>query len=255
MNRQMAINTCSSRRLACLGIFILSALMPACMQRMAEQPYYRPLVPSKFFEDGRSARPLERGVVARGQLLDDHPLMTGLTPEARAKQFDPLPPDGEGVAERIDPDPAAPFSVKNYVDDFPIPINKTTLKRGESLYSGFCAMCHGPLGNGRGKIWERGYLKPTSFLDENSHGFSRWRLDVAMNPYNLQDAESYAPVGYIYEVITRGYGGMPSYSSQIKPEDRWSIIAYVRALQLSRTATVKDLPEDEQSAIQEQLGE
>ncbi len=103
-------------------------------------------------------------------------------------------------------------------------------------------MCHGPLGNGQGKIWERGYLQPTSFhtskVDEKteattepdnvrgrSRGYAIWGIDIPMKE---------VPVGYYFEVMTKGYGGMPSYSAQVTPEDRWRIIAYIRTLQNSQ---------------------
>ena len=61
------------------------------------------------------------------------------------------------------------------------------------------------------------------------------------------------PVGYYFEVISRGYGGMPDYASQIPPDDRWKIIAYVRALQLSQWAPLKDLSENERDKAQKEL--
>jgi hypothetical protein len=100
------------------------------------------------------------------------------------------------------------------------------------------------LGNGQGKIWERGYLTPTSFHTQKvdasevdmsdkkpplgfSRGYALWGIEIP-----LRDA----PVGYYFEVITKGFGGMPSYSAQIPPADRWRIIAYVRVLQMSQIA-------------------
>ncbi len=131
-----------------------------------------------------------------------------------------------------------------YADEFPFQITQADLKRGQDRYTIFCAVCHGPLGNGQGKIWERGYLTPTSFhtkpvtttevaaknKDEGlglSRGYKLWGHRVPMDE---------APVGYYFEVITKGYGGMPSYSAQISPADRWRIIAYVRALQMTQRA-------------------
>ncbi|MFO0824672.1 MAG: cytochrome c [Gemmataceae bacterium] len=102
---------------------------------------------------------------------------------------------------------------------------------------------------GKAKIWERGYLNPTSFHTTivgkhelpvtnapasplgYSRGYALWGISMPMRD---------APVGYYFEVITKGYGGMPNYAAQISPADRWRIIAYVRALQYSQHAT--DLP-------------
>jgi mono/diheme cytochrome c family protein len=77
----------------------------------------------------------------------------------------------------------------------------------------YCVVCHDPLGTGRGKIVERGYTKPTS--------------------YHIPRLRS-VPVGHLFAVISEGYGSMPSYAGQIEPRDRWAIVAYVRALQLSQ---------------------
>jgi hypothetical protein len=111
-------------------------------------------------------------------------------------------------------------------------------------------VCHGTLGNGQGKIWERGYLTPTSF---HTRKVSPTEIDVK-NPQGLGTSRGYSlwghtvpmdevPVGYIFEVITKGYGGMPSYSAQIPPQDRWRIIAYIRVLQLSLRPDAKLPPE------------
>ena len=92
---------------------------------------------------------------------------------------------------------------------------------------------------------ERGYLKPPSLHTDLSRGFQRRGQKVP-----LRDA----PVGYYFEVITQGYGAMPSYASQVAPEDRWKIIAYVRALQLSQGARLADLPEGQREAARKALG-
>jgi len=246
-------------------VLALAAGVVGCKQQMGDQPYYRPYEPTEFFEDGRSNRPLERGVVHRGQYLDNDPLVTGLTQEewgrfwARGdRKVDPAaataPEDRTTAygAPRFDPRPGQPNSgAAVYVTEFPFEITAQDLAIGGQRFTAFCAMCHGPLGNGKGKIWERGYLKPTSFHTEPVEanepadfgqiplGFSRgfWKWDVRIP---MRDV----PVGYYFEVISKGYGAMGSYAAQIKPADRWRIIAYVRALQLSQRAEVGALPAD-----------
>ena len=64
-----------------------------------------------------------------------------------------------------------------------------------------------------------------------------------------------APVGYFYEVITHGFGSMPDYAEQIPPRDRWAIVAYLRALQLSQHAPLKDLPDAQRDLVRAKLGE
>jgi cytochrome c len=119
----------------------------------------------------------------------------------------------------------------DYVNEFPIEINLAALERGRQRYNIFCAVCHDETGNGNGKIVERGYTRPPSYVTDYSRGFDRRGYKVL-----LRDV----PVGYFMEVITQGYGAMPDYSSQVPPEDRWKIAAYIKALQLSQHADLND---------------
>src|SRR5271165_2981715 len=107
-------------------------------------------------------------------------------------------------------------------DVMPFPVTREVLDRGRERYNIFCAPCHSRVGDGNGFVPSRGFArKPPSF-----------------HIVRLQKA----PVGYFYDVITEGFGIMPDYASQIPPRDRWSIVAYVRALQLSQNATKADVP-------------
>ena len=240
-----------------LALIPLAAV--GCRQKMADQPYYRPLEHSDFFPDGRASRPLERGTVHRAQYLDTDPIATGLTREEwdRAYQFAvPMkidaPPlaDADKILRAVGApryDQRKPGQPKVYVEGYPFQMTAADLQRGEERYTIFCAVCHGPLGNGQGKIWERGYLSPTSFHTNKvdpkevdlklppgrgiSRGYALWNPSV-----QDQIPMDEVPVGYIFEVITKGYGGMPSYSAQISPEDRWRIVAHVKRLQYTQRA-------------------
>ena len=106
---------------------------------------------------------------------------------------------------------------------FPLPLTPELLNRGQERYRIFCSPCHGIQGDGNGMVSMRGMKHPPSYHDP--------RLRQVSN-------------GYLYDVITNGFGGMLSYSAQVPPADRWAIIAYVRALQLSRNAPVSELPPD-----------
>jgi len=237
-------------------------VLAGCQQKMAKQPSFRPLEGDSFFDDGRASRPWVEGTVYVGKRPPFSPIMTGLTPEGQ--KFEPR------VNEAAIP-AGAPDDVKNYVDAFPFKMTEADLIRGQERFTIYCTPCHSPLGDGKGKIVERGFLKPTSFHPDRkfaekqkadgilptspeyklpigySRGFNRYRLEVPMDE---------VPVGYIFEVITRGYGGMPSHAEpQITPEDRWRIIAYVRALQLSQSMNLKDLPPKEQEAARKALDE
>jgi hypothetical protein len=107
-------------------------------------------------------------------------------------------------------------------DVMPFPVTKEVLERGRERFNIFCAPCHSRLADGNGFVPARGFArKPPSF-----------------HIVRLQKA----PVGYFYDVISEGFGIMPDYASQIPPRDRWDIVAYVRALQLSQSATLADVP-------------
>jgi hypothetical protein len=104
-----------------------------------------------------------------------------------------------------------------------VKVNGKLLARGENRYKIFCTPCHGLQGDGQGMIATRGMKRPPS--------------------YHI-DRLRQAPNGYFYDVMSNGFGAMYSYSERITPADRWAIIAYIRALQLSRNAKVADLPAD-----------
>ena len=120
------------------------------------------------------------------------------------------------------------------------------MERGQERFTIFCAVCHDPIGNGNGKIVQRGYTRPPSYVTDYSRGFERRGIKV-----KLRDV----PVGYYFEVVSKGYGAMPDYAAQIPPRDRWAIIAYIRALQLSQHARLEGLPEAERQAARKALEE
>jgi mono/diheme cytochrome c family protein len=106
-------------------------------------------------------------------------------------------------------------------DYLPFPVSDDVLARGRERFNIYCSPCHSRLGDGNGMIAQRGFRHPPSYHIE--------RLRKA-------------PLGYFFDVMSNGFGAMPDYSSQIPPRDRWCIVAYIRALQLSQNATSADLP-------------
>ncbi|MGC2769269.1 MAG: cytochrome c [Candidatus Acidiferrum sp.] len=104
---------------------------------------------------------------------------------------------------------------------FPLPLTKDLLARGQDRYNIFCSPCHGLQGDGNGMVTLRGMKHPPTYHQE------RLRNE---------------PNGYFFDVITNGFGAMSGYSMQLEPRDRWAIVSYVRALQLSRNAPVGELP-------------
>lgn len=104
---------------------------------------------------------------------------------------------------------------------FPFAMTRADLDRGQERFNIFCAPCHSRIGDGNGMVVQRGFRQAAS-------------LHI--------DRLRQSPPGYFFDVMTNGFGAMPSYSAQITPADRWRIVAYVRALQLSRAATAADVP-------------
>jgi hypothetical protein len=116
-----------------------------------------------------------------------------------------------------------------FLDAMPLTISRGVLERGQDRYGIYCSPCHGVTGDGNGMISKRGFKIPANFHT---------------------DRLRQAPPGYLFQVISNGYGAMPDYSSQIPHvRDRWAIVAYIRALQLSRNATVADVPPEEKSKL------
>jgi mono/diheme cytochrome c family protein len=116
------------------------------------------------------------------------------------------------------------------VDAFPFAVTADVLARGRERYEIYCSPCHDRLGTGRGMIVRRGYRQPRSFHVE---------------------ALRTAPAGHFFEHMTMGFGAMPSYAQQITARDRWTIVAYIRALQLSRNAPIAELPAEDRRKLEE----
>ncbi len=201
-----------------LGLVLL-ALVPllGCQQQMANQPSYKPLDACKFFPDGRSARPLPPGTVARGHLPADTALLTGRRVARHGEQDLATGVAQDQMQAAVQPKEPKPIDEKalyaDFVDEFPFSISEKIMEYGQQRYMIYCVVCHDPLGTGHGQIVQRGYTQPPSYH------IPRLRR---------------APVGHLFAVISEGYGSMPSYAEQIPPRDRWAIVAYIRALQASQ---------------------
>ncbi len=110
-------------------------------------------------------------------------------------------------------------------DYMPFPVDKDVLARGRERFNIYCAPCHSRMGDGNGMIVRRGYRRPPTYH---------------------QDRLRKAPLGYFFDVMTNGFGAMPDYAAQIAPRDRWCIVAYIRALQLSQNANQSDVASGQQ---------
>jgi mono/diheme cytochrome c family protein len=183
---------------------------------MHNQPKFIPLRSSEFFADRRSARYPVPGTVPR---LED------------------------AMVDREQLDPNSYFlSGKHgnvYGNELPLPSataeqRAQVLLRGEQRFNIYCAPCHSMLGDGNGMIVQRGFKRPPSLH---------------------QDRLRNAPLGYFYDVMSNGFGGMPDYAAQIKVEDRWAIAAYIRALQLSQNANEADVAQQDRGRLNQAGGE
>jgi len=117
-----------------------------------------------------------------------------------------------------------------FVTQFPLEVDRALLERGRERFGIYCAVCHAATGEGDGMVVRRGFRRPPS--------------------YHIQRLRD-APPGHFFDVITNGFGAMPRFADRIEPQDRWAIVAYVQALQLSRNASIEDVPADERSSLEE----
>ena len=184
-------------RIALGGLALAILTLAGCRNDMHDQPRYKPLAATEFFADHRAARPQVPGTVPRGYLRIDEARYTGKI-------------GGEDI------------------DQFPIPISRADIDRGQNRFNVYCTPCHGRLGEGNGMVVLRGFRQPPSYFS---------------------DKLLKAPVGHFFDVMTNGFGAMPSYASRVTPDDRWRIIAYIRALQLSESAKLSDVPADQRQNL------
>ena len=241
----------SRRVFYCLLLTACCLLFAGCRQDMQDQPRYEVYESSKFFKDGLSSRPLVEGTVPRGYLRADKQLFTGQNDKAQGNtnasvqrgeqaggstnsnaQGSSSNSSGSNANMQSSSNgttsmqaggstsqaggaatPQQPAGDASDVEEFPFPVTAQVMERGQERYQIFCAMCHGFTGEGDGMIVRRGFRQPPSYHEDR-----------------LRQAR----VGHFFRVITEGYGAMPSYRAQVPVQDRWAIIAYVRALQLSK---------------------
>jgi mono/diheme cytochrome c family protein len=201
-----------------MGLLLLGVCLMggACRQDMQDQPKMKPYRSTSFFGDSLAMRQPIAGTIPRGYLRSDKAMFTGKKDTnanantAAASQ----PAAGTGANANAN-------AYADDVDTFPFPITEDTVARGRERFNIFCSACHGLSGHGDGMIVRRGYRKAASFHD---------------------DRLRQAPVGHFFDVITNGWGAMPSYASQVPVQDRWAIISYIRALQVAEPKETLNAP-------------
>ena len=181
---------------------------------------------SKLFADGRAMRPQIPGTVAVGDLFENDHFYLGYLPK---NEESPSPPASDpNVPGNLPPEP-------DYVTAFPFEVTESRMVRGQSQFNIYCAPCHGLVGQGDGLVALRAMA-----LQEPT-----W-----LPPTNLtNDVVTAQPVGKIFDTITNGRRKMAGYAAQIEPDDRWSIVLYLRALQRSQRASLKEVPPDEATIL------
>ena len=137
-----------------------------------------------------------------------------------------------GVVARGHLDEDRPFftgtSATGPVTTNPLPLSRDVLLRGQERFNIYCSPCHDRVGRGEGMIVQRGFKQPPSFHTDRLRS---------------------VPDGYLFQVMTNGFGTMATYAPQVSARDRWAIVAYIRALQFSQHATLADVPESERGAL------
>lgn len=197
----------SRRQIILLLLTAFCLLATGCGVRfdMQDQPRYKAYKKSDFFSDGRASRDQPEGTVARGFLKENKALHTGKIDNPNLNV--PVETTTNAAGNTI------VTTFPNDIDEFPMPVTKELIDRGESRYNIYCIVCHGPVGNGDGMVVRRGFSAPPTYHDDRLRN---------------------APVGHFFDVITNGWGKMNSYAAVLPASDRWAVVAYIRALQVSQ---------------------
>jgi mono/diheme cytochrome c family protein len=188
---------------------------------MQDQPKMKPYRASTFYADQLSMRPPVEGTVPRGFLKSEVEFFTGKKRTRAGAPTTQPQPAGPAPSANAPANLQGAAAYPDDIDYLPIRLDETVLQRGKERYEIFCSVCHGLTGNGDGMVVRRGFRRATSFHD---------------------DRLRQAPVGHFFDAITNGWGVMPSYSAQIPAQDRWAIVAYLRALQASQPARTGSQP-------------
>jgi mono/diheme cytochrome c family protein len=209
-----------------LAVLSLALLLCGCERArrdMYDQPRDKPLAASPFFPDHRSSRPLVQGTIAHSG---------GVFAGASSGRQQPLPvpPARPVVAPIISAGGAGssgPWMPS--LEGVPGNVSLELLQRGRQRYDIYCSPCHGLTGDGDGMVVRRGFIHPPTYHSDRLRN---------------------APDSHFYDVITSGYGAMFPYADRVTREDRWAIVAYIRALQLSEHAPVSALQPAERARLE-----
>lgn len=212
-------------RFAALGLLLGGA---ACESPdpMQQQARFEPYRPSRFFEDGRSMRTPPLDTVAQE------------TPRGSGARFTGL----NGSA---------------YVDEIPVPVTRAFLEQGRDRFDVFCAACHGLLGDGESAVARNMALRPPPPIAGEpafTWAASRWGgRDLPPDggtPAVRAQRDLPHPLGFYFQAISQGFGLMPSYADVLPNDERWAVVAYLRALSKSQRLPVASLPKDVRARLE-----
>jgi mono/diheme cytochrome c family protein len=200
--------------LAWLGLAAAVVSASACDENILDpmadrQPRAGRYKESAFYADGLTMRAPPEGTVPRERITQNAPLTTGRLPDG------PIQPNGEPLPR--------------YVTAIPVPVTKQLLALGRKRFDITCATCHGPLADGNSIVATQMALRPPPSL--------------------VVDKYIAKPSGYLFEVASRGFGLMASYAAELDVQERWAVIAYLRALQLAQSATVDQVPPERRGEL------
>ena len=221
------------------------------------QPKKKPQQTTTIFKDGRTMRPQVPGTISRGQLDQQDPFYLGYDPmkvtsidtekQIYVSTVDSVAVDSvanvsalsSALGGSVQPPAGTPAAgappVLPFLEKLPIEANEENIKLGKTKYEIYCSACHGYSGYGDGLVSKR-----AASLAQDT-----WTPPSSLHLDRIQKQ----PVGQIFHTISKGQGKMASYASSITPQERWSIVLYVRALQRSRNANIEDVPVDQRGSL------
>jgi mono/diheme cytochrome c family protein len=167
---------------------------------------------SAFYDDGLSMQAPPEGTVPRERVTGNGPMASGRLPDG------PIQPNGEPLPR--------------YLTAIPVPVNKELLALGRKRFDITCATCHGPLGDGNSIVATQMALRPPPSLVDQKYVTK--------------------PSGYLFEVATKGFGLMASYAAELDVNERWAVVAYIRALQLAQNASIEDVPPGKRAELEKE---
>jgi mono/diheme cytochrome c family protein len=198
-NKLQAEGTNKIRFIIFTFLLLAFTFTTSCRYDMQDQPRLSVYKSSDWFPDGRASREAPEGTVARGFLKENKALYTGKLENSTGTA------QTNSIGQQI--------TFPDSITEFPMAVTQEVLDRGQERYKINCQVCHGAFGNGDGMAVRRGFPKPASYNDDRLRN---------------------APVGHFFDIASNGWGKMSGYASQVSVSDRWAIVAYIRALQLSQ---------------------